>query len=580
MKPSGKTNRLAITSAAIALALISPVLIAQDAATNTSNSDSVLIAGQVTEVMSNATEVLAATNQPAAGSEERHPHQNRRGPIVAIAGSAELKDGEIAEAVVAVGGSARARGKVQDAVVAIGGDADVEGDVGDAVVAVGGNARLKGKVNDAVVAIAGNAEVEGSVGDAVVAVVGNVEIKPGSVIEGDVVAVGGKVHVAEGAKVKGEIVEVGTGDFPLLVPLKGAADWLKHCAIKFRLVAPGMGWAWVVPGVFLLFYIFIALICRKPVEACVNVLVQRPATTFLLGVLAKILLPIIITVLAMTVVGGIIVPFLVAAVFVGSAIGKVALLQHLGRQSFRLFGILLPGSVLAVFVGFVMITLLYMVPVLSLMIYFLFGLWALGVAATAAFGRAKKETPTPPAAFTSPPAGTQSTAMSGAQFVASTPTAEQSTTSMPGTPGFAPSGATASVSEALLSQRAGFWERMGAAFLDVVIVSVVSAVCLASHLLPPPVSFLIALAYFAGLWAWRGTTLGGIVLNLKVVRADDKPLTFVVALVRGLASVLSVMVFFLGFLWIAFDRDKQAWHDKIAGTVVIRVPRGLSLVCL
>jgi uncharacterized RDD family membrane protein YckC len=39
-------------------------------------------------------------------------------------------------------------------------------------------------------------------------------------------------------------------------------------------------------------------------------------------------------------------------------------------------------------------------------------------------------------------------------------------------------------------------------------------------------------------------------------------------------------VFFVGFLWIILDRDKQTWHDKIAGTVVVRSPRAMSLVCL
>jgi uncharacterized RDD family membrane protein YckC len=33
----------------------------------------------------------------------------------------------------------------------------------------------------------------------------------------------------------------------------------------------------------------------------------------------------------------------------------------------------------------------------------------------------------------------------------------------------------------------------------------------------------------------------------------------------------------LGFIWIVFDDAKQAWHDKIAGTVVVRVPKGVPL---
>ena len=130
-------------------------------------------------------------------------------------------------------------------------------------------------------------------------------------------------------------------------------------------------------------------------------------------------------------------------------------------------------------------------------------------------------------------------------------------------------------SEVLSFPRASFWERLGAAFLDVIIVSI-----LASLVGGPPLGFLVALAYFAGMWAWKGTTVGGVVLNLKVVRLDDKPVTFTVALVRGLAAAFSVIVLFLGFLWMIWDREKQTWHDKIAGTVVIRLPRGMPLVCL
>jgi uncharacterized RDD family membrane protein YckC len=116
---------------------------------------------------------------------------------------------------------------------------------------------------------------------------------------------------------------------------------------------------------------------------------------------------------------------------------------------------------------------------------------------------------------------------------------------------------------------------MGAAFLDVVLVGILGAIVGG-----PPLGFLVALAYFSGMWAWRGTTVGGIVLKLQVVRTDGQPLTFLAALVRGLAAAFSVVVFFLGFLWIAWDPDKQGWHDKIAGTVVVRLPRPVPLVCL
>jgi uncharacterized RDD family membrane protein YckC len=50
------------------------------------------------------------------------------------------------------------------------------------------------------------------------------------------------------------------------------------------------------------------------------------------------------------------------------------------------------------------------------------------------------------------------------------------------------------------------------------------------------------------------------------------------SIVRALGCFLSLFVVGLGFLWIAIDDERQAWHDKIAGTVVVRVPRSVPLV--
>ncbi len=127
--------------------------------------------------------------------------------------------------------------------------------------------------------------------------------------------------------------------------------------------------------------------------------------------------------------------------------------------------------------------------------------------------------------------------------------------------------------EILTHPRAGFWERMGAGFLDIILVSILWSLV---HL--PVLGFLVALAYFTAMWAWKGTSIGGIVLGLKVVRMDRQPVTFTVALVRALAAAFSIVVLFLGFLWIAWDAERQGWHDKIAGTVVLKLPRGTPLV--
>ena len=137
----------------------------------------------------------------------------------------------------------------------------------------------------------------------------------------------------------------------------------------------------------------------------------------------------------------------------------------------------------------------------------------------------------------------------------------------------APAAAPLVMPEVLAHPKAGFWERMAAGFLDFVLVGVIGA-------LVHPIWPLIALAYFTGMWAWKGTTIGGIVLGLKVVRPDGRPASFLVSLVRALAAAFSMIVLFLGFLWIAWDAEKQGWHDKIAGTVVLKLPRGTPLLML
>ena len=90
---------------------------------------------------------------------------------------------------------------------------------------------------------------------------------------------------------------------------------------------------------------------------------------------------------------------------------------------------------------------------------------------------------------------------------------------------------------------------------------------------------LVALAtYGAVMWKLRGSTVGGIVFHLQVVRIDGRDVDWETAIVRALGCFLSLAVAGLGFLWIAFDDAGQAWHDKIAGTVVVRVPKNLPLV--
>lgn len=120
-------------------------------------------------------------------------------------------------------------------------------------------------------------------------------------------------------------------------------------------------------------------------------------------------------------------------------------------------------------------------------------------------------------------------------------------------------------------ERAGFWVRLGATLLDFVLMSLVWSF-IGRY-------FLLAwVFYHIGMWTWKGTTIGGIVMGLKIVRVDGTPINFSIALVRSLSSFFSAFALFIGFFWAGWDEEKQAWHDKIAGTYIVKVPKGVSLI--
>ena len=131
--------------------------------------------------------------------------------------------------------------------------------------------------------------------------------------------------------------------------------------------------------------------------------------------------------------------------------------------------------------------------------------------------------------------------------------------------------------------RADFWVRVAALALDAILVGIVCGFL--SDLFPKNSSFHIhadflpvLAVYAAVMWKIRGTTVGGILCGIRLVRLDDRPIDWTTAIVRALGCFLSLFVVGLGFLWVLFDDERQSWHDKIAGTVIVHAPKGTSLV--
>jgi uncharacterized RDD family membrane protein YckC len=82
---------------------------------------------------------------------------------------------------------------------------------------------------------------------------------------------------------------------------------------------------------------------------------------------------------------------------------------------------------------------------------------------------------------------------------------------------------------------------------------------------------ILSVIYYVGFWSQSGQTLGKTLLGIKVIGKDGSPLSVGKALLRYIGYIVSAVLWSLGFLWVAFDRMRQGWHDKIAGTYVVYV---------
>jgi uncharacterized RDD family membrane protein YckC len=128
-----------------------------------------------------------------------------------------------------------------------------------------------------------------------------------------------------------------------------------------------------------------------------------------------------------------------------------------------------------------------------------------------------------------------------------------------------------------LPQYAGFWRRFAAALVDTGLLTVLFLIVLGPSyvnasfwslegLLENTLSLIITVAF----WVKLCGTPGKLLMSCQVVDADStQPLTLRQAVLRYLGYYVSALPLGLGFLWIAWDKRKQGFHDKIANTVVL-----------
>jgi uncharacterized RDD family membrane protein YckC len=130
----------------------------------------------------------------------------------------------------------------------------------------------------------------------------------------------------------------------------------------------------------------------------------------------------------------------------------------------------------------------------------------------------------------------------------------------------------------------GFWKRVLASIIDTLILLAVilpvgfaiygldylrrsqAGETVAFDLLIQIVVPALAVILF---WRFRGATPGKMLISAKIVDARTYGPPSARQLVGRYFAYFVSMVFMLGFIWVAFDKRKQGWHDKLAGTVVV-----------
>lgn len=132
---------------------------------------------------------------------------------------------------------------------------------------------------------------------------------------------------------------------------------------------------------------------------------------------------------------------------------------------------------------------------------------------------------------------------------------------------------------------AGFWIRTGASIVDTILLVAVTAPILmalygatywtdesASHgILDILISYVFPAVAVILFWFYKAATPGKMLFGLRVISmGSTRKLSIGQSIGRYCAYFPSMIVLFLGIFWVAFDKRKQGWHDKLANTAVVR----------
>ncbi len=119
---------------------------------------------------------------------------------------------------------------------------------------------------------------------------------------------------------------------------------------------------------------------------------------------------------------------------------------------------------------------------------------------------------------------------------------------------------------------AGFWIRFASGIIDFIILFVVGIVLALAvgGTSGTVLQLAVGLVYTIGFWIAQGATPGKMAVGIKITTVDGDDIDFGRALLRYIGYFVSTITLGIGYLMIAFTREKRGLHDYIAGTVVIK----------
>lgn len=128
---------------------------------------------------------------------------------------------------------------------------------------------------------------------------------------------------------------------------------------------------------------------------------------------------------------------------------------------------------------------------------------------------------------------------------------------------------------------AGFWIRLFAYMIDVVILGMVLWIIARLFQRSPAeaggfsaiggiLQIVVGFLYMPVLWSSMQATIGQKICGLRVIRPGGNRISFERGVARMLAMILSGALLCIGYLMVAFTERKRGLHDMLAGTYVVK----------